>query len=82
MPRVCDTGGMRPAEVRRLRTVLGHLDAALADESLTAEARQRIGARLVPDCLGTDEANARLRDRAQAVQSLMAKGFVRLPVGL
>ncbi|MGC4947720.1 hypothetical protein ACLQ2N_16180 [Streptomyces sp. DT224] len=70
------------AEVHRLRTVLGHLDTALAAEDLTAAARQRIGARLVADCLGTDEANARVRERAQAVQDLMARGIVHRPVDL
>lgn len=69
------------AEVHRLRTVLGHLDAALADEGLSSEARQRVGARLVADCLGTDEANARVRDRARAVQDLMASGAVHVPGG-
>ncbi|MET9321982.1 hypothetical protein ABZX75_17575 [Streptomyces sp. NPDC003038] len=64
------------AEVHRLRTVLGHLDAALAAEGLTGAARQRIGARLVADCLGTDEANARMGDHARAVQDLAATGAV------
>ncbi|WP_434593285.1 hypothetical protein [Streptomyces sp. A5-4] len=66
------------AEVHRLRTVLGHLDAALADEGMSSEARHRVGARLVTDCLGTDEANARMRDRARAVQDLIAGGVVHV----
>ncbi|MEU2487054.1 hypothetical protein ABZ593_20900 [Streptomyces sp. NPDC012617] len=66
------------AEVHRLRTVLGHLDAALADEGLTVEARQRISARLVADCLGTDEANERMRARTEAVKKLMEQGVVHV----
>ncbi|MGW6456532.1 hypothetical protein ACWF94_11515 [Streptomyces sp. NPDC055078] len=69
------------AEVHRMRTVLGHLDAALADEGMSSEARQRVGARLVADCLGTDEANARERARARAVQDIMASGAVHMPGG-
>ncbi|MFJ7586972.1 hypothetical protein ACIQZO_06170 [Streptomyces sp. NPDC097617] len=69
------------AEVHRLRAVLGHLDAALAAEDMSGEVRQRIAARLVADCLGTDEANARVRDRARAVQDLMTGGAVHVPVG-
>jgi anti-sigma-K factor RskA len=66
------------AEVHRLRTILGHLDTALADEGLPVEVRQRVGARLVADCLGTDEANARVRERTEAVKKLMAQGVVRV----
>ncbi|MFJ6014477.1 hypothetical protein [Streptomyces sp. NPDC092952] len=66
------------AEVQRLRRVLGHLDAALTDEGLTGEARQRVVARLVADCLGTDEANARMRARAEAVKKLMEQGVVHV----
>ncbi|MFD4315008.1 hypothetical protein [Streptomyces sp. NPDC058548] len=68
------------AEVHRLRTVLGDLDVALADEGLSGEARHRIEARLVAECLGTDEANARMRDRADAVQRFLADDVVRVPV--
>lgn len=65
------------AELHRLRQVLGHLDAALAAEDMSTEARQRVGARLVRDCLGTDAVNARVR----SVQKLLAQGVVRVPAG-
>ncbi|MFD3612367.1 hypothetical protein ACFWXA_30735 [Streptomyces atroolivaceus] len=66
------------ADVHRLRTVLGHLDAALAAEGLGDEARQRVATRLVTDCLGTDEANERMRARTEAVKKLMEQSVVHV----
>ncbi|MFD7537571.1 MULTISPECIES: hypothetical protein [unclassified Streptomyces] len=46
--------------------------------------RQRGGARLVADVLGTDEANARMRDRDRLARELAASIVVpwdRVPVG-
>lgn len=62
------------AEVHRLRMVLDSLHAALSAEGMPAEARHRVGARLVADCLGTDEANERMRARTEAVKKLMEQG--------
>lgn len=70
------------AEVHRLRTVLGNLDTVLVDEGLPADIRQRVLARLVADCLGTDEANARMRSRAQLVMDMFNKGVVPMPTPL
>ncbi|THA54243.1 hypothetical protein [Streptomyces sp. A1136] len=66
------------AETHRLRQVLDHLDAALAAEGLDDEARKRVGAHLAAECLGTDDSNARMRDRAQAVRSLYEQGLVHV----
>lgn len=66
------------AETHRLRTVLAHLDAALAAEGLADDARHRVGLRLVTELLGTDEANARIRN----VRQLIAQGEVCVPAEL
>lgn len=68
------------ADVHRLRTVLGHLDAALSAEGLPTVARLRVESRLVADCLGTDEANARMQERTRTVRQLIGADVVRMPM--
>ncbi|WP_019548617.1 hypothetical protein [Streptomyces sulphureus] len=68
------------AEVHRLRMVLDSLHAALSAEKMPAEARHRVGARLVADCLGTDEANVRMRDQARRAQQLLTQPAGFAPV--
>ncbi|WP_086779644.1 hypothetical protein [Streptomyces griseus] len=69
------------ATAHRLRTVLDRLGHALAAEGVTDEdLAARVGARLVTDLLGTDEANARMAARAQAVKGLYEQGLVRMPM--
>ncbi|MFD5788590.1 hypothetical protein ACFWH1_18450 [Streptomyces sp. NPDC127037] len=70
------------ADVHRLRQVLDHLGPAMTAEGVPEGIRQRIEARLVADLLGTDEANARMRARAQAVRDLMERGIVHMPTTL
>ncbi|MEC3995174.1 hypothetical protein VSR01_17190 [Actinacidiphila sp. DG2A-62] len=61
------------AQVHRLREVLDHLGPAMTAEGVPEGIRQRVGARLVAGLLGTDEANARLRERARLAK-LLATG--------
>ncbi|MFC8723743.1 hypothetical protein [Streptomyces bacillaris] len=69
------------ATVHQLRTVLDRLGHALAAEGVTDEdLARRVGARLVTDLLGTDEANARIAARAKAVMALYEQGVVRMPM--
>ncbi|MFJ5890298.1 hypothetical protein [Streptomyces californicus] len=70
------------AEVHRLRTTLDRLGHALATEGITDEdMARRVGARLVTDLLGTDESNARMQARADAVIKLYQAQRVHLPAG-
>ncbi|MEW2066661.1 hypothetical protein [Streptomyces sp. NPDC007346] len=70
------------ADVHRLRTVLDRLGHALAAEGVTESAARRIGARLVTDLLGTDEANDRMGERARMVAQVMETGVLRIPIPL
>lgn len=69
------------AEVHRLRTVLDRLGHALAAEGATEDMARRVGARLVTDLLGTDESNARMQARTDAVIKLYEAQRVHLPAG-
>ncbi|MGV2914565.1 hypothetical protein [Streptomyces alfalfae] len=57
-------------EVARIRVVLDHLDTGLKAEGLDAEARRRIGVRLVTDCLLPDARRARVEEHHRLMREL------------
>ncbi|WP_190122190.1 hypothetical protein [Streptomyces inusitatus] len=62
------------ATVNRLLLMLTHVDSALTAEGLSPEVRQRVAGRVASDCLGTDEANARMVERDRAMRDIKVTG--------